>query len=77
MTPTEEQLNLRQEVLQILFKKFGKGDYSNKSIYECADEWCSKQVTTSGLVSYFKAYYGKYERQEGSQVDYKEGKAAS
>ena len=42
MTPTEEQLNLRQQVLQILFKKFGKGDYSNKSIYECADEWVAK-----------------------------------
>ena len=33
--------------------------HSNKSIYECADEWCSKQVTTNGLVSYFKAYYAK------------------
>ena len=35
----EEQSRLRQEVLKILFKKFGKGEYSNKSIYECADEW--------------------------------------
>ena len=38
--------------------EFGK-THSNKAIYECADEWCSKQVTTSGLVSYFKAYYAK------------------
>ena len=57
MTPTEEQLNLRQEVLQILFKKFGKGQYSSRAIYECADDWCSKQVTTAGLVNYYKAYY--------------------
>ena len=30
---TEEQMKLRQEVLQILFKKFGNGSYSNQSIY--------------------------------------------
>ena len=41
-TNIEEQMSLRQEVLRILFKKFGKGDYSNKSIYECADEWVAK-----------------------------------
>ena len=54
---TKEQLDLRQQVLLLLFKNFGKGDYSNQSIYECADDWCSKQVTTSGLVNYYKAYY--------------------
>ena len=54
---TEEQLDLRQQTLLILFKNFGSGDYSNQSIYECADDWCSKQSTTNGLVSYFKAYY--------------------
>ena len=52
---TEEQMNLRQEVLKILFKQFGNRD----DIYECADEWVSKQVTTSGLVQYYKAYYNK------------------
>ena len=56
-TVTEDQLVLRQRVLLILFKNFGTGDYSNKSIYECADDWCSKQVTTNGLVNYYKAYY--------------------
>ena len=56
-TVTEDQLVLRQRVLLILFKNFGNGDYSNQSIYECADDWCSKQVTTAGLVSYYKAYY--------------------
>ena len=54
---TEEKLDLRQQVLLVLFKNFGTGDYSNESICECADDWCSKQVTTAGLVSYYKAYY--------------------
>ena len=40
-----------------IFKNFGEGKYSSKSIYECADDWCSKQVTTAGLVNYYKAYY--------------------
>ena len=56
-TITEDQLVLRQRVLLILFKQFGTGDYSNQSIYECADDWCSKLVTTNGLVNYYKAYY--------------------
>ena len=54
---TDMQLDLRQQTLLILFKNFGSGDYSNQSIYECADDWCSKQSTTNGLVSYYKAYY--------------------
>ena len=58
-TITEDQLVLRQRVLLILFKNFGTGHYSNQSIYECADDWCSKQVTTNGLVNYYKAYYNK------------------
>ena len=56
---TEQQLELRQQVLLLLFKNFGDGDYSNQSIYECADDWCSKQVSTNGIVSYYKAYYLK------------------
>ena len=47
---------LRQETLKILLKNFGN-THTNRSIYECADDWCSKQVTTSGLVNYYKAYY--------------------
>jgi len=54
---TDEELKLRQQALLILFREFGEGKYSNQSIYECADEWCSKQVTTNGLAGYFKAYY--------------------
>ena len=48
---TEEQLKLRQEVLTILLKNFD----DNRAIYECADDWCSTQVTTSGLIKYFEA----------------------
>ena len=58
-TLTEAQLDLRQQVLLMLFKHFGTVDYSNQSIYECADEWCSKFETTSGLVSYYRTYYNK------------------
>ena len=56
-TLTEEQLKLRQDVLRILLSKYGNSTYSNRAIYECADDWCSKQVTTNGLAGYFKAYY--------------------
>ena len=60
MTPTEEQLNLRQQVLQILFKKFGKGSYSHKKIYEGADEWVAKgHKISAGIVKYYDAYYNK------------------
>ena len=53
MMPKEQ---LRQETLTILLKEFGT-TYSSKSIYDCAEEWTRRQPTTSGLVSYFKAYY--------------------
>ena len=51
---------IRQETLSLLLKKFGN-THTNKAIYECAEEWSSKQVTAAGLVSYFEAYYGQYE----------------
>ena len=53
---TEEDLKLRQETLGILLKNFGDTG-TNKSIYECADDWCCKFKTTSGLVKYYKTYY--------------------
>jgi len=56
-TYTEAELGLRQQTLLILFKNFGSGDYSNQSIYECADDWVSKFNTTAGLVKYYKTYY--------------------
>ena len=49
----EDQVSLRQRALTILFKKFG----NHQSIYECADEWGRKQVTTNGIVDYYKAYF--------------------
>ena len=66
---------IRAQTLSILLKNFGS-THSPKAIYGCAEEWCSKQVTTAGLVSYFNAYYGN-ERQEGSQTDNQESKETS
>ncbi len=53
---TERELDLRHEALGILLHNFG-GTGPTASIYECANEWCQKQATTSGLASYYKAYY--------------------
>ena len=67
---SEKQLQLRAECLGILLKNYGninihEATYSTQDIYECADEWCRKQDTTSGLIAYFKAYYVKNEDQAG------------
>ena len=56
---TEEELKVRERALLILLKEFG-GERNNKAIYACADEWCRQQVNTSGLVSYYKAYYNQH-----------------
>ena len=50
---SEATMHLRSMVLRILLSKFD----DNKSIYECADDWCSKQVTSHGVVKYYEAYY--------------------
>tara|TARA_B000000609_G_scaffold27378_1_gene18173 strand:+ start:1416 stop:1646 length:231 start_codon:yes stop_codon:yes gene_type:complete len=50
---TEEKLAQRANALQILLRKF----LDVRSVYECADDWCSKQENNNGLVSYYKAYY--------------------
>jgi len=34
-TEIEKQMSLRQEVLQILFKKFGNGDYKQINLRMC------------------------------------------
>tara|TARA_R100000742_G_C4175072_1_gene12058 strand:- start:35 stop:238 length:204 start_codon:yes stop_codon:yes gene_type:complete len=53
------KMHLREEALKILLKTFGD-KYSNKSIYECADEWVEKGFkTTSGIVKYYEAYFSK------------------
>ena len=54
---TDEQLKLREETLKILLHNF-PDTLNMKSIYECADEWCRKQVTTNGLINYYRTYYG-------------------
>ena len=59
MTDRMPKEKLREHTLKILLKEFGS-THSSRGIYECADEWTERQPTTSGLVSYFKAYYGKY-----------------
>ena len=52
---TDEQISVREQAIKILYKNFGQDD----AIYTCADEWCKKQVTTNGLVNYYKAYYNQ------------------
>ena len=32
----------------------------NATIYNCCDDWIDKQVSTNGIVDYFKAYYGQH-----------------
>ena len=59
LSMTEEELKVRERALLILLKEFG-GEKNNKAIYNCAEDWCKKQVTTNGLVSYYKAYYGQH-----------------
>ena len=68
---SEKQLQLRAECLGILLKNYGninihEATYSTQENYECAEEWCSKQSTTSGLVAYFKAYYVQNEDKESN-----------
>jgi hypothetical protein len=70
---------IREQTLSILLKNFGS-THSPRAIYECADEWCKKQVTTAGLVSYFAAYYGKKlinEGQQSGQKNNQKGKKTS
>ena len=52
---SEQKMKLRRDSLSILLKKFD----DNRSIYECADDWVSKQVSTAGLIKYYEAYYSK------------------
>ena len=56
---TDQELKVRERALLILLKEFGC-EKNNKAIYNCAEDWCKKQVTTNGLVSYYKAYYGQH-----------------
>ena len=51
---SEDQMNLRQQALLVLFKHFGKGDYSNTSIYECADDWVKSNILHQDLSNTMK-----------------------
>lgn len=61
---SEEKLALREQALRVLFTKYGSNmkqsvpEHSAQSIYECAHDWISQgNVTTSGIINYYKAYY--------------------
>jgi len=57
MDYTREQMRLREQSIAILFKTFGQNNM-NATMYKCVDEWIAKgNVTTAGLVKYYKAYY--------------------
>ena len=64
---SEERMKLRDQALRILLSRFGsdlneEGEpkYTNQSMYECAHDWVSQgNVSTSGLVKYYQAYYTK------------------
>ena len=61
---SEQKLALREQALRVLFAKYavdekdGIPKYSLQSIYECAHDWISQgNINTSGIISYYKAYY--------------------
>ena len=66
---TEDRLELRGKILNILLSKYGLQiengvpKYSTKSIYECAHDWVSQgNVRTDGIVKYYLAYYDTIKR---------------
>lgn len=62
---SEERMELRQKCYTLLLGRFGSQSdengepiYSMQSISECAHDWVSQgNVSTSGLVKYYQAYY--------------------
>ena len=64
---SEERMELRQKCYTLLLGRFGSQSdengepiYSMQSISECAHDWVSQgNVSTSGLVKYYQAYYTK------------------
>ena len=47
----------KEDSLKILFSEFPPDKYDPVSIHTCADEWVAKQVVTTGIVAYYRAYY--------------------
>ena len=64
---SEERMDLREKVYNLLLTRFGSqldanGEplYTMQSITECSHDWVSQgNVSTSGLVKYYQAYYTK------------------
>lgn len=64
---SEERMELREKAYNLLLTRFGSqldanGEpvYSMQSITECSHDWVSQgNVSTSGLVKYYQAYYTK------------------
>jgi hypothetical protein len=62
---SEERMDLRERAYNLLLTRFGSqldanGEplYSMQSITECSHDWVSQgNVSTSGLVKYYQAYY--------------------
>jgi len=62
---SEERMELRERAYNLLLTRFGSqldanGEpvYSMQSITECSHDWVSQgNVSTSGLVKYYQAYY--------------------
>jgi len=62
---SEERMDLREKAYNLLLTRFGSqldanGEplYSMQSITECSHDWVSQgNVSTSGLVKYYQAYY--------------------
>ena len=64
---SEERMDLREKAYNLLLTRFGSqldanGEplYTMQSITECSHDWVSQgNVSTSGLVKYYRAYYTK------------------
>jgi len=63
---SDHKMKLREQALKVLLSRFGGQmeesvpKYTNKSIYECAQDWISQgNVSTSGIVKYYEAYYAE------------------
>jgi len=62
---SEERMELREKAYNLLLTRFGSqldanGEpvYTMQSITECSHDWVSQgNVSTSGLVKYYQAYY--------------------
>ena len=62
---SEERMDLREKAYNLLLTRFGSqldanGEplYTMQSITECSHDWVSQgNVSTSGLVKYYQAYY--------------------